>query len=1357
MPETLEVNTQEAKLGRALLGYVPAVAADYLLKLDGPLSEPHQDDCECAVLFADISGFTALTERLAERGPEGVETLTRLLNDYFGQMVDKIEAQGGDVVKFAGDALLAIWRTDASQSLRDAVRVASQCAISVQGTLKDYRAADGERLSLKVAVGAGDVRAFHVGGVFGRWEFVIAGDPVNQVEAVNSACAPGDVGISSAALAVVEDSLRCTPLNAECYRIDASIGHVDAPDVPAHTVADSQIKQLKSHIPAAIHQRLEAGQSVWLAELRRITVLFVNLPALTDSTPIDEANRVMRTLQTALYSQEGSVNKLSVDDKGVSLIGALGLPPLAHNDDPVRGVLAALAIQADLQRFGWECSIGVTTGRVFCGTIGNDRRREYTIMGDTVNLSARLMQSANGSVLCDEPTYAQAQHLVLFTQLEPLTVKGKFSQTAVFQPIEPLEREDDAADLGFVGRYSERGALVDAFARLRAGDGAAAVVEGAPGVGKTRFAAELVRAAQANDIRVVRSAAAHAQRTTPYFVWSAIFQQLLGISSTDSPAEAEQKLLRQIASVDELVRLAPLFNSILPVELAPTTLTAQMDNATRRDALLNLSINLLHHLTVERPLISILEDGQWMDDASWLLLERVAKEVRWMLPIVMTRPLNPPVPAGYVQLQDLETIVKVTLAPLNREETIALAKERLSVRALKVDLADLIHLRTQGNPFFLEAFLESLSASGSLEVVDGAARLSGTDSTAATLPDSLEALVMERLDRLPAPIQLTLKVASVIGERFTGALLDAVYPVPDDRHLLRSHLAELRDLGLLQEIDDAEDTFGFRNATVRDVTYNLMLFSQRRQLHADIAASLEENFDGQSSGYALLAHHFDNASDEKKTIKYCALAGANASANFANREAIGFYSRALELDAEQAGSDPYQRAQWEEALGNAYYAQGDFDLSLKHLERALLVYDRALPKSRGALAQRVGMEAIRHTLSLISGADGKQTVDLRLACAARIYTRLGQLHYLNNDKLRGIYAALRGLNLAIRSGSALEMSRHFANMTIVAGLVRMHKLAERYYQHATRNADAADDDGARAYVLNVVGLYRVTQGQWGAVEQCLQPAQELALRIGHHRRWEETAMVLVTARYRRGELRTAHKLARLLYQSGRRRAVASVQCWGLAAQIVAELALAADATATAEKLAPLLSEKIPKGDQLLVHGLLAKVAHINDDNQRAWEHARAAQALMRDSDTTAQYVLEGYAGVAEFAHGLLKANKADSEARELSRMAVDALAMFAKLYPVGRPLYHLCHGQQQWYDGAEDDARATWLAGLDHAKQLQMGYEMSQLHSHLADHAVTKDEAKRHYVLARTYEGEARATDDGNDVLDKVTKTILWI
>ena len=326
MPKVAETNPAKT-LGHSLLGYVPRIASDFLLEGDEPLNQPHQELCECALFFADISGFTALTERLAERGPEGVETLTGILNDYFGRLVDEIEAQGGDVVKFAGDALLAIWPTSDKQSLREAVRVATQCALRVQGTLKDYRAADGERLSMKVAIGAGKVQAFHIGGVFGRWEFAIAGDPVSQVKAVNAACEPGDVGISSAAMAIVADTLRCAPLNSRCHRIDAALGQVDVPDVLRRTVAESQIKQLKSHIPAAIHQRLEAGQSVWLAELRRITVLFVNLPTLTDNTPIQEANRAMRALQTALYSQEGSVNKLSVDDKGVSLIGALGLPP----------------------------------------------------------------------------------------------------------------------------------------------------------------------------------------------------------------------------------------------------------------------------------------------------------------------------------------------------------------------------------------------------------------------------------------------------------------------------------------------------------------------------------------------------------------------------------------------------------------------------------------------------------------------------------------------------------------------------------------------------------------------------------------------------------------------------------------------------------------------------------------------------------------------------------------------------------------------------------------------------------------------------------------------------------------------
>ena len=200
---------------------------------------------------------------------------------------------------------------------------------------------------------------------------------------------------------------------------------------------------LRAYIPGAILARLAAGQSGWLAELRRVTVLFINLPDLTYSTSLDQAQAVMQALQTALYRYEGSLNRIGVDDKGPMLLAALGLPPLAHEDDAVRGVQAALAMQAALRGLGWRCAIGITTGRAFCGSVGNAARREYTMMGDMVNLAARLMQAAAAtttndgpttndqraqpfvvrrgrwSILCDEATYQAAQSQIAFEIFTP--------------------------------------------------------------------------------------------------------------------------------------------------------------------------------------------------------------------------------------------------------------------------------------------------------------------------------------------------------------------------------------------------------------------------------------------------------------------------------------------------------------------------------------------------------------------------------------------------------------------------------------------------------------------------------------------------------------------------------------------------------------------------------------------------------------------------------------------------------------------------------------------------------------------------------------------------------------------------
>src|SRR5262249_48895505 len=143
---------------------------------------------------------------------------------------------------------------------------------------------------------------------------------------------------------------------------------------------------------------------------------------------------VMQGLQTAIYRYEGSVNKLSVDDKGATLVAGFGLPPLSHEDDPARGVQAALAIESKLQELGVACAIGVITGRAFCGIVGGERRREYTIMGDVVNLAARLMQAAKGTVLCDAATYQASQARLAFDELPAIHVKGKSDAIAIYRP-----------------------------------------------------------------------------------------------------------------------------------------------------------------------------------------------------------------------------------------------------------------------------------------------------------------------------------------------------------------------------------------------------------------------------------------------------------------------------------------------------------------------------------------------------------------------------------------------------------------------------------------------------------------------------------------------------------------------------------------------------------------------------------------------------------------------------------------------------------------------------------------------------------------------------------------------------------
>ena len=399
-------------------------------------------------------------------GPGGDELLAKYLNSYFEQLVRTISSHGGDVFKFAGDAILVLWpkgggsEGEGAEGLEEKVRRAAQCGMEIKTRLQDQAMGDGVTLSMKVGVGVGDISILHVGGVFDRMEYIATGSPLLQAFAAEHQASQRDVVISPQAWHMIAPYFAATvqssgyavldscvePLRkVSVARHGAGAGGVSWRDLVSGVKEGELMRTLGRYVPGAVLPYINHQEEKWASELRRITVLFVNLGLLSGDTPATAdttaellfVQSILHATQLAVYKYEGSLNKFLRDDKGSTLIAVFGLPPLAHEDDAVRGILAALAICARLIDLGLKPSVGVTTGMAFCGIVGTRGRREYSVLGDKVNLAARLMQHASmgyGGVLCDHETRYAAKDRLSFEEGGRITVKGKAKPVSVYQP-----------------------------------------------------------------------------------------------------------------------------------------------------------------------------------------------------------------------------------------------------------------------------------------------------------------------------------------------------------------------------------------------------------------------------------------------------------------------------------------------------------------------------------------------------------------------------------------------------------------------------------------------------------------------------------------------------------------------------------------------------------------------------------------------------------------------------------------------------------------------------------------------------------------------------------------------------------
>ncbi len=1320
---------------RELARFVPASVLERVMSDGQPLADATHTRFPAAVLFADISGFTRLSERLAEKGARGVEDLTRILNTYFGRLIEIIHAHGGDVAKFAGDALLAVWRASDESALPGRAHAAAHCALAARDALRGFELDAGGTLALRLGIGAGEADAATIGGVFGRWEYVVYGPALIEATHAAAEAEPDQTMAGHHAWEFLRGHFDGTSAGAGGTRVNGA----REPDVfeplALPEPSDDIAGVLLSYIPAAIHLRLAARQSAWLGELRRITVLFVNLPDVRADTPVETMQRAMRSLQDGLYRFEGSVNKLSIDEKGVTLVAALGLPPLAHEDDAIRGLRAALELRSRLDALGWSGSIGITSGRVFCGTIGSARRCEYTIIGDVVNLSARLMQAAHGGILCDAATHEAAVNRIEFETLEPVTVKGKARAIPIFRPLgEAGPHARFAGETPMIGRVAEQHLVQNRLDLLAAGrEGGVVVIEGEAGIGKSRFVAGIAQSAGRLGLRAIIAGADAIERSTSYFAWRGVFREMLAITHPAQVAAAVESVL---AFDPDLVRLAPLLGIVLGEKMADNETTAHMTQEARITSTHDLLVRLLARTAEQRPMPLIIEDCHWLDSSSWALARRVSKGIGPVLLVLVTRPLADPVPREYAQFIAAPATTRIILEPLSGEESLALVCERLGVRSIPAAVAEPIRAKAQGHPFYTEELAFALRDSGIIIIADGECRVApGRDLSTQRFPDTVQGVVISRIDRLSPPVQLTLKVASVIGRTFSCRVLQDVFPMDGETQNSAFALEALVSSNLtLPDAPDPDPTQIFRHAITQEVAYNLMPPTQRSALHRSIAEWYEATHrDNLTTYYPLLAKHWSSADDLPKAIEYLEKSADDALRQFANEEVIRFLDQALLL-AERAPdqADDFRRARWHRQLGDAYYNLDNLAGSREQFRAALRLLGHPMP---GGTTAYIGAslwefaKQIWHRLRR-AGARGESGIEAKRALeAARAYERLAQIWYLNNEKPPTIHAAFKALNLAEQAGPCPELARCYANTAVVSGLLMMHGSARAHARRARETAELVNQPPCTAYVDFIRSVYWVTVGAWDDAERDAGNATRIAQQIGERRRWVESAFTLQNTLIRRGDFQRSIPMSTDLAETSRRNGSLQGLVWGLSWQIWAEgIASQAppDKLLRAELAECLEREaEVPLADQILGHAILAWSAWCDGSPLEAMESAGRARAVILRTSQVAHYLQTPFNALAEVYYAHATSRPAGDPARLESIGALaqlsSLLSQFRLMYPFGVVTHSYHRGRLLFLRGKSGAARRVWRRGIRAAKKYAQPYDEGLLHRELARHSPAGD------------------------------------
>jgi len=1297
------------------------------------------------VLFADISGFTAMSEKL---DPEAV---TDIMNRCFTELEGVVVAHGGAIDKYIGDCVMAVFGTEKPES--DAAEAVAAAAEIIQA-LDTFNQREGLASPLGVHIGleAGETLIGEIGGREHR-TVSVSGPAVAIASRLEDISDVGEIFVGPSAF-------RDTERYCDYESRDA----ISVRDVGEQVPVYQYVRH--KHLRELVRRN---------SERRQATVVFASingfkeLAAGLDPAAVNEIlNLCFGAMESAVQAYGGVIDKYI----GETVMALFGVPD-AIEDAPKQAVNATIEMRKRLRNLFEQGSLpaelglsaGVNSGLVIAGEVGGRVKKDFTVMGDAVNLAARLKESAAaGQILCGPETHRYIRGDFEFASPEALSLKGKSEPVPAYRVLstrEQVYRSAGSAQAGrlissTVGREAEMAAATRLLDELADGRGGMLTRAGEAGCGKARLYSGIAREASQRGMRLLEGRSLAVGKNLRFHPFVDLLRQWTGALEDDSQEAQRLKLRGALEAVSlENEDVFPFAATLMGIELetADATRLSRMEPEGLERLFVRSVRRIFTGLATTKPTVVVFEDLHWADQSSIHLLESLLP-VAGEAPLLYANVCRPDMAetAGRI-IAAADTVladrhVAIDLQPLNEDEAARLVESLLQIDELPPRIRKWVAAKTEGNPFYIEEVVHSLIDSGAIVETEGTFRIA-KDFDEIEMPGTIQEVIMARVDRLPPPTRHVLQVASVIGRSFYYSIIHEILrrqgqldrQCDEDLQALRDReilieseagwTVPVGDGGIIEELE-----YIFKHALAQETIYNSLLHKVRKGFHQTVGDTIESLFDDRLSDfYGMLAYHFGQAEDLQKAEDYLFYAGEDAARSAASSEALAYFREADRVYAQLHGSggDPDRKALLQKHIGMALLNTGELNESIDHFDHALVHYGIPFPKGIIGSNAFLAFNAVALFGQLYLGVGRKRHVENwqreQEVCDTQFNRARAQI---TSDPVRLVYDTIH----IFRRFNEIDMSRIVGAPAMYASAAGMFCYSALSFSASRKALDytkelAKHGNSADRFTYNSMEfIIHYLRGQWERSAELIIPEEVVrdALRSGQL--WDANTYLGLECdqRLRQGNFAESARLLDLLgvIADDYGFDFAATNLLGMKALERVEQRELDEALELTRRYRALVGE-VPRlvlalGTQTKIHALRGELAEAEDTLAEAEATA--------DPLTTPPWHMNALAAARlRLRVEQLTGRRADHSLRRQARRSIrQALAVSRKAGIQETEILALA-GTAEWLGGSKRRARSYWQRAASVGKEMGALPELARAHHSIGRHLETAgeslDEAER--------------------------------